>query len=374
MRYPFRSRLRDFLLVYRVSGRWNAETYDDRARTLGRICRYVESMFADGTISTMDPVRLTPEDVRAYFIARSAGGLSDYSCIREISLLGLLCSFYGNDCLSVARVRYPFLASRKHRKVLPSMDRAFIRSVVDASFGVDDFLDLRAFSAVILSLCGGLRFVELRFARVDNYDSTTGTLRLDVVKGVDSYGEPRTVLIRPEGRPALDRYLSVRAFYLSEHGIESPYWFPSVTTGGPLSQAFGFRFLTVVSDALGVDLDFRLCRRTYIQCALDDGIDLESVSRLAGHASTRTTETYYGRRRQDEALDKARSVWDDGQIGKKDDDTKLDSELNVLRGDSGREKIVLPTGFEPVSKPREGFMIGRYTTGATNLVNTMILI
>ena len=28
------------------------------------------------------------------------------------------------------------------------------------------------------------------------------------------------------------------------------------------------------------------------------------------------------------------------------------------------DEIVLPTGFEPVSKPREGFMIGRYTTGA----------
>ena len=25
---------------------------------------------------------------------------------------------------------------------------------------------------------------------------------------------------------------------------------------------------------------------------------------------------------------------------------------------------VLPSGFEPESKPREGFMIGRYTTGA----------
>jgi hypothetical protein len=28
------------------------------------------------------------------------------------------------------------------------------------------------------------------------------------------------------------------------------------------------------------------------------------------------------------------------------------------------EKIMLPSGFEPESKPREGFMIGRYTTGA----------
>jgi hypothetical protein len=28
------------------------------------------------------------------------------------------------------------------------------------------------------------------------------------------------------------------------------------------------------------------------------------------------------------------------------------------------ENKVLPSGFEPESKPREGFMIGRYTTGA----------
>ena len=27
-------------------------------------------------------------------------------------------------------------------------------------------------------------------------------------------------------------------------------------------------------------------------------------------------------------------------------------------------RIVLPSGFEPELKPREGFMIGRYTTGA----------
>ena len=29
-------------------------------------------------------------------------------------------------------------------------------------------------------------------------------------------------------------------------------------------------------------------------------------------------------------------------------------------------RIVLPSGFEPELKPREGFMIGRYTTGAGN--------
>ena len=35
---------------------------------------------------------------------------------------------------------------------------------------------------------------------------------------------------------------------------------------------------------------------------------------------------------------------------------------------------MLPSGFEPESKPREGFMIGRYTTGATFLGKYKLLI
>ena len=42
--------------------------------------------------------------------------------------------------------------------------------------------------------------------------------------------------------------------------------------------------------------------------------------------------------------------------------------------DNDREKIVLPSGFEPELKPREGFMIGRYTTGAGKQRIAMFLI
>lgn len=42
----------------------------------------------------------------------------------------------------------------------------------------------------------------------------------------------------------------------------------------------------------------------------------------------------------------------------------LGEELNQTSEGSGCENEVLPSGFEPESKPREGFMIGRYTTGA----------
>ena len=39
----------------------------------------------------------------------------------------------------------------------------------------------------------------------------------------------------------------------------------------------------------------------------------------------------------------------------------------LLRTDDLDENLVLPPGFEPGSKPREGFMIGHYTKGAQGL-------
>lgn len=44
-------------------------------------------------------------------------------------------------------------------------------------------------------------------------------------------------------------------------------------------------------------------------------------------------------------------------------DTLL-SNMECSGHSNDHERIVLPSGFEPELKPREGFMIGRYTTGA----------
>ncbi len=44
------------------------------------------------------------------------------------------------------------------------------------------------------------------------------------------------------------------------------------------------------------------------------------------------------------------------------DSGQTESICGLRNQDMGR--IVLPSGFEPELKPREGFMIGRYTTGA----------
>ncbi len=47
--------------------------------------------------------------------------------------------------------------------------------------------------------------------------------------------------------------------------------------------------------------------RTFGQRYLDSDVDIESVSVLMGHASTKTTEGFYSRKRLNKAIDNARN-------------------------------------------------------------------
>ena len=64
-----------------------------------------------------------------------------------------------------------------------------------------------------------------------------------------------------------------------------------------------------VEDDLDVKFDLHMCRRTFGQRYLDSDVDIESVSVLMGHASTKTTEGFYSRKRLNKAIDNARNSW-----------------------------------------------------------------
>ncbi|MDD1767144.1 MAG: hypothetical protein LUQ27_01065, partial [Methanomassiliicoccales archaeon] len=54
------------------------------------------------------------------------------------------------------------------------------------------------------------------------------------------------------------------------------------------------------------------CRRTYGQKAIDEGLNLDAVSILMGHKTTKTTETYYCRKRPETAIREAQTIWMQG--------------------------------------------------------------
>ena len=52
-------------------------------------------------------------------------------------------------------------------------------------------------------------------------------------------------------------------------------------------------------------------RRTFGQRYLDKGLDIESVSVLMGHTSTKTTESFYSRKRLTKTVESVKRAWKD---------------------------------------------------------------
>ena len=46
------------------------------------------------------------------------------------------------------------------------------------------------------------------------------------------------------------------------------------------------------------------------QAPPDEGVDIESISVLMGHGSSKTTEKYYARKRNDKAAEEAMKTWE----------------------------------------------------------------
>lgn len=65
-----------------------------------------------------------------------------------------------------------------------------------------------------------------------------------------------------------------------------------------------------VEKDIGVPFDLRECRRMFGQRYLDRDVDIETVSVLMGHSSTRTTELFYGRRKNIKAIEKVEAMWE----------------------------------------------------------------
>jgi hypothetical protein len=55
--------------------------------------------------------------------------------------------------------------------------------------------------------------------------------------------------------------------------------------------------------------ELRACRRTFGQGCIDEELSIETVSLLLGHATSKTTGSYYCRKRQDVAIREAQALW-----------------------------------------------------------------
>jgi integrase len=104
-------------------------------------------------------------------------------------------------------------------------------------------------------------------------------------------------------------YLMERDRYLRKHHQPTaeplipycPYWRPYKARY--FHQTEWSQLKEEIQKVAGLRFKWKDFRSTFTQTHIDDGAKIESVSRLLGHSSTTITETYYGRIRNDKAME-----------------------------------------------------------------------
>jgi len=316
-RFPFKEVVNKVIKKYDPARSPN--TIEVMIRRYNRMEEDFNRLLAEGKVSTTNPKYMTPDDIEQFFLEMmkkpskdKKGMISIESVKKDLIDLDKLCKFEENNCVEVFKAKCPVLTKNNKRGRLPVFNKDEISILSEAANLVyPDRPDLlRSYAMLALYFGGGLRTVELRNAEADKITITDegATIHLDIVKGIDSYGEPRDAVILPMFIPVLKRYLEWRENYLKDSGRSCKYVFFGLRSFDMLADNTIRKHRLLASEDCGVKYDGRKCRRSYGQYLKDHRLEIESVSRLMGHCSTKTTEEYYARIPQDMAVQNAFNI------------------------------------------------------------------
>lgn len=311
---PFGERAAE--LMKAKSGCISEYTYKKTEARLKRIERDMLRLKEQGRVTTMSPAKMTPEDVKELVMMRKEKGVCASDVNHDISVLKQLCTMCGNTCVQNCLGKYPGLKPVDKKECrIPPLPESTYEMILAKYGGIDheDFGEIRPYALVLTYICTGARNKELRLAEVRDLDLDNWLINFIHVKGEDTYGCARTVPIPEVLRPIIKDYLRAREIFLIKHGIlpdTVPTLFCSMNgEHGPMSGNTIRKLKTYVEKDIGRKFELRDCRRAFGQHYIDHQVKLEDVSKLMGHATTRTTEIYYCGKSISEAIRNVQGKW-----------------------------------------------------------------
>lgn len=153
--------------------------------------------------------------------------------------------------------------------------------------------------AAYLLLYTGVRISELIQIKIGDLDRLTGTL---IVHGKGN--RVREISLRQDVLSLVNGYL--REERMQSKFVESEYLLVS-QRGPKLHRDSVRRWLAIVSEEIGFKLHPHLFRHTFCTRLLNKGVDITTVSKLAGHANVNMTIKFYiniTREQKQEAVEK----------------------------------------------------------------------
>lgn len=151
----------------------------------------------------------------------------------------------------------------------------------------ESLIGIRDAALVAILLSTGMRRSELVSLVLEDYQPYSGAISIRQGKGNKS----RLVYLPPAGQPIFQRWLAVRGNTLG--ALLMPISKSQRLQGRSMSEGAVLYLLQKRASQAGIEpFTPHDCRRTFISNLLAAGVDIVTVSQLAGHASVTTTAKY----------------------------------------------------------------------------------
>ncbi|MEM0342901.1 MAG: site-specific integrase [Thermoplasmata archaeon] len=260
---------------------------------------------------------MTEHDV-AEFVAWCKGNLDASTASKYIRYLGEVLQFVGNTSVQKVKTKYRGLMPIPTQKSIRILDSESLDCLLSCGYALDDeWWDLVGKTALAVYVHTGLRVSELRLAKLRDFDLQKGYVVVSQPKGKQRWANGREISpIMPGIEALLQAYVKARHEKLESLGLnplEVEPMFPYISKKGKVSYwdcRVWNKLKAQIELASGIRFQWKELRPTFAQYAKDKGAPIEAISKCLRHTSTRTTELYYARIRDENAFSLVRQAWE----------------------------------------------------------------
>jgi integrase len=275
------------------------KTIHNKRQTLQRIGRWLEEIKQHQELTT-DPVSIGKPEVVALIQHMRGLHLDGDSQKKYLQVLGDYLLFNQNSTIQFMKMvhknQWPRGSKNKPIKTNSILE---INNLITACDKIDGWRGEVARFVCYIYTITGVRPSELRTELLEDLSLHPLQISVSNPKGVDTYGERRTIAIDDVYRQVIEQFLEARTLYLSHIGKPCKYLVPRQFKDGHLdcwSQSTWNKLKLSIERASGIDFTWKNLRPSYAKIQREHyGASLEAVSVTLGHSTTTTTEQYYHR-------------------------------------------------------------------------------
>jgi site-specific recombinase XerD len=306
-RYPRSSALKKY--IESTKHYYAPSTQAERERKIRYVLTVMESLGAPHC-----PSKVEEKHIFAFLDWMETRSLTGETKRKLLRFLRDFLAFHDNEVinklLSRKQIRMPKNIRDQNFRSLP-MD--IVETIHTATHHIDGWEGSIARFITLAYPYTGLRPSELRTMEFRDIDLPSWTLVVSHPKGEGLYGQHRRVPIAFQVRPAFSKFLTERKEYLKQNGYSE--------NEIPLIPHIGKKGVTVwthqqflkiksgIEQVSGIEFKLKDYRTTFCQYTIDMGADISAVSKIMGHKTTMTTELFYGRIRNDDAITEINRVF-----------------------------------------------------------------